>query len=81
MWWDGHNMGSNDWIGMTFAMVAFWTLLVVAVVAIRRDRTSRSSAAPHAGPTPLQTLDQRFARGEIDVDEYQTRLEALRAGM
>lgn len=80
MWWNDHNMGWNDWIAMTFAMVAFWSLLVVGIVAIRRDWTARTSTARSAAPTPLLTLDERFARGEIGVDEYQSRRDILRDG-
>ncbi len=80
MWWNDHNMGSNDWASMTFAMVAFWSLLVVAVFVIRRNWATHAPGEQSAGHTPLQTLDERFARGEIDADEYQSRRELLRAG-
>lgn len=80
MWWNDHNMGSSDWVTMTFAMVAFWSLFVVVVFAIRKNWTARPPGEEFAGRTPVQTLDDRFARGEIDADEYQTRREILRAG-
>lgn len=80
MWWNDHNMGSTDWASMTFAMVAFWSLLVVAVFVIRKNWPTRPPGAESAGQTALQTLDDRFARGEIDADEYQSRRELLRAG-
>lgn len=80
MWWNDHNMGSNDWGTMTFAMVAFWSLLVVAVFVIRKYWATRPPGEESAARTPLQTLDDRFARGEIDADEYQSRRELLRAG-
>ena len=73
-------MGSNDWIAMTFAMAAFWSLVVVAIFAMRRDWTTRTSAAQLAEDAPLRVLDERLARGEIDVDEYQTRREILSGG-
>ncbi|MFJ9695945.1 SHOCT domain-containing protein [Kitasatospora sp. NPDC101183] len=34
--------------------------------------------APH-GPTPEQLLAERFARGEIDEEEYRRRLATLRS--
>ncbi|MFF9136712.1 SHOCT domain-containing protein [Streptomyces albogriseolus] len=41
----------------------------------------RAPAHPHthtpAGPSPEQLLAERFARGEIDEEEYQRRLTAL----
>jgi putative membrane protein len=33
---------------------------------------------PPAPPTPEQALADRFARGEIDADEYHQRLDTLR---
>ncbi|MFF0411220.1 SHOCT domain-containing protein [Kitasatospora sp. NPDC004745] len=32
-----------------------------------------------AGPTPEQVLAERFARGEIDAEEYRHRLDTLRS--
>ena len=76
MWW--HNgMGWGGWVVMTLTMVAFWSLVVFGVIAIfRSDRETRSSRAPRE-PDPMQILDERFARGEIDLDEYHARQDAL----
>jgi uncharacterized membrane protein len=30
---------------------------------------------------PKEILEERFARGEIDVDEYRARMDILRAGV
>ena len=78
MWW--HNaMGWGGWVVMTLTMVAFWSLVVFAVVALfRGNREARQDQGPR-GRDPEQILDERFARGEIDVDEYQARQLALRA--
>jgi putative membrane protein len=65
----------GGWLLMTATMVAFWALVAwVVVVAIRASRRP-SQLIPH----PEQTLAQRFAAGEINEDEYQRRLDALRA--
>ena len=75
MWW--HNgMGWGGWVVMTLTMVAFWSLVVFAVVAIfRRDREVEQD---QSRPDPERILDDRFARGEIDLDEYHARQDALR---
>jgi len=82
MWWnDGWNngMGWGGWIVMTLIMVAFWSLLVFGVVAIfRGDRDTRFAPQQPRERDPMQILDERFARGEIDVDEYHARQEGLR---
>lgn len=66
-------MGGFGWV--------FMLLLVVAVVAVvgglLRDlfvgmRTHRGGSGS-SGPAALQILDERYARGEIDADEYQRR--------
>ena len=78
MWW--HNgMGWGGWIVMTLTMVAFWSLVVFGVVAIfRGDRAERRLQAPDEHD-PMHILDERFARGDIDVDEYHARQDVLRA--
>lgn len=52
----------------------FWLLLVVIVVAFfwRRKR-----CASDGGDSPRRILAERFARGEIDGEEYRDRLAQL----
>lgn len=73
MWgWDNWTWGG--WLVMTLTMVAFGALfawLVLSVVRPGRPRDDRRAA-------PEEILAARFARGEIDEDEYRQRLEALR---
>lgn len=77
MWWND-GMGWGGWIGMTLFMVAFWSLVVFGVMAIfRRDGDSQSRQPRE--DDPMQILNERFARGDIDVDEYHARRDALRA--
>jgi len=64
---------------MTLMMVAFWGLVIFAVVAIFRSTTkSTGPADPAAHRDPMSTLDERFARGEIDAEEYRFRQAILR---
>lgn len=78
MWWND-GVGWGGWVVMTLTMLAFWSLVVFGVVAIfRGDRDSRTTQVPRERD-PLQILDERFARGEIDDDEYRSRRDALRA--
>ena len=77
MWWHDA-MGWGGWVVMTLTMVAFWSLVVVAVLAIfRGDREVEQDQSPRQ-PDPERILDGRFARGEIDLDEYHARQDALR---
>ena len=62
-------------------MVLFWAVLVLAIAAAFRylDRKrSESFPPPPPPPTAEQVLAERFARGEIDADEYRQRLDTLR---
>lgn len=83
MWYD-HNPGWGGWLLMTFGMVAFWALVIVAVVAlVRALREPGAPSTPQptqtSSPDPLRLLDERFARGEMDVEDYRTRRELLAA--
>jgi putative membrane protein len=82
MWYDGDGWGWAGWIAMSVGMVAFWALVITAVVvAIRYLTGTRGSAAgsPGSGLSRAEdVLAERFARGEIDEDEYRQRRSALR---
>ncbi|WP_436498338.1 SHOCT domain-containing protein [Actinokineospora sp. HUAS TT18] len=70
--WNGYGMG---WLGAVLGIVAMVVILgglaTAAVVLVRRSGT----AAPAS--TARTILDERFARGEIDAEEYQSRRAAL----
>jgi putative membrane protein len=82
MYWYGDHISGWGYALMTVGMVLFWGLIVVGVVALVRylGRSGQQTAAPPlVRPTPEQVLAERFARGEIDEDEYRQRLDTLRA--
>jgi putative membrane protein len=76
MGWYG-NGGQMHWFG--WIMMVGWLALLAAAVAagIYLIARSRRAAAPGTGPGARQILDMRFARGEIDSDEYRLRRDAL----
>ncbi|MGY3205917.1 SHOCT domain-containing protein [Streptomyces sp. TE5632] len=84
-YWNSHGMNGWGWFAMSLGTVLFWALLITAGVLIFRS-LSRASGPSHlpAGrpapehPAPEQVLAERFARGEIDEDEYRRRLAVLR---
>ena len=70
------------WVGMILSWI-FW-ILVVALVVVLLIRLLRPHDSvwrgPMSGPdSPEEILHRRFASGEIDVDEYERRMAALRA--
>lgn len=77
MWNDG--MGWTGWLLMSLTAIAFWALVVVAVVALFRGTRSDPKQARDENDDARRILDQRFARGEIDTDEYHARQVVLRS--
>lgn len=65
-----HGMGPWGWL----MMVAFWAMVVFLIVWL-----VRSTATPRRREedTPLRILDERFARGEIDREDYDERRKVL----
>ena len=83
MWWSGHwgwGWGWGAWLVMSLGMVAFWGLVIWLFLNVVRtiSRTSTDSVSPPTG-TPEGILAERFARGEIDEEDYRRRLNALHA--
>lgn len=80
--WD-NGWGWGPWLMMFPVMLIFWGAVAwVIVVAIRHSGGTGhgSSTIANARPDALQILDERFARGEIDAQEYRERRDALRSG-
>ncbi len=66
--------------GLWFVLV--WAVLIVAAIALVRAFTRRriepvAVPSPPTKPTPLDILDERFARGEIDKADYEERRRVL----
>jgi putative membrane protein len=86
-WYAGTGWGT--WLVMVLVMVAFWTLVVVGIVALLRWTAAPRPTAPRQGtadaggvpaPDPARALlDERLARGDIDEAEYRSRLATLRS--
>jgi putative membrane protein len=80
MMYYGHAMGAG-WILIVFA-VALPALLLAAGLVITQLRRIPVEPSLPVGPTwrgAEQILADRFARGEIDAEEYERRLRTLRA--
>ena len=62
---------------MGLMMLVFWGFVAALVVYVVRNVGHRPSG-PAERDEPLRILDERFARGEIDADEYNRRRDLLR---
>ncbi len=79
MYWYGDDVSGWGYVLMIIGMAAFWGLVITGVVLLLR-RPGRFSRTEPGLPTPLAPADlllERFARGEIDEDEYSRRLTVL----
>ena len=78
MWGYGWGWPMMAW---TSLIGVFWLvvlgLLVWALVHWLSRRSHASSLPPDRGPTALEILQQRFARGEIDSATYEQLRERL----
>ena len=77
---DHPQMWGWGWGGMIFGpimMIVFLVLIVGAVILVLRWAGLVGSPATRSAKNALNILDERFARGEIDKDEYEERKRAL----
>jgi len=65
-------------------MILFWGLIIVGVVLVIRHFTTGQVVSGRKGPSPyeassepLQILRERYARGEIDTEEFEERKKIL----
>lgn len=68
-------MGPWGW-GMGVGSILFVALIVIGVLLVVRQPSRGEGARDDAG---RRILDERFARGEIDEDEYERRRRTLEA--
>lgn len=82
-WGHGMMWDSGNWGGFGFFLgPAFMVLVLVAIVAgilylVRGLGQSSHQAQSDPTNTALAILNERFARGEIDLDEFEERRKQL----
>lgn len=72
-WGDGG--GAGTWLLMGSGMLLFWALVATGIVWL--VRSARSERRLAGKPSARDILDARYARGEVDDEEYRTRRENL----
>lgn len=78
----GYGMGGWGFLAMVISSLLFWGLLITGIVVLVRHfgAGGRATGTAYPTPNPEQILAERYARGEIDEEEYRRRLETLRHG-
>lgn len=80
MWYWNGSWSWWGWLGMTLTMLIFWGLVIWGIVALVRylnPPATREPSSPQRRPTPEAILALRFARGEIDEQEYSRKRDIL----
>jgi putative membrane protein len=67
----------GGWWGIgPFPMLLFWVVVIVAVVVLVKWLADRPGNAPH-GNSARDILKERYARGEIDKEEFEQKRRDL----
>ena len=77
--WDGHGWGIGAWVGI--AVLIFWGAVVIVVIVLLARRARPRESADELRPPHYDAeriLTKRFARGEIDEQEFTARRTVLR---
>jgi putative membrane protein len=82
-WYNDGSLGTGGWITMILMMSLFWGAVIFAGVMLFRG-TSNSRRSRESGRVdgatyrnPVDILDERFARGELENQEYDARKAVL----
>ena len=78
--WYGNGWGIGAWVAMAVLMLIFWGgVVTVVVLLLRRPHPGGGPGAPQPPHHEAERiLSERFARGEIDEQEFTARRAALR---
>jgi putative membrane protein len=82
MW--GYDGGYGWWWAFgALHMLLYWGVLILAIVLLVKWLFGRPGGGPqgrHRGRTALDILKERYARGEIDKQEYEEKKRDLESG-
>ena len=78
-WGYGWGWGGGMFFGPLFMIGGPVLLIVLIVVLVRWLNGSRDTPSVRPPQSPREILDERFAKGEIQREEYEERRKALGA--
>lgn len=68
--YDGHFFGGG-------IMWIIWILIAMGVFFIIQNVVKGNTRSSYSNETPLEILKKRYARGEIEEEEYESRRKEL----
>jgi putative membrane protein len=81
--YNGHVMwgfGLGNW-AMVIAMVVFWVVVIVGIIFFIKWLAERGGGGSHVAPpreeSALDILKKRYARGEINKEEFEQKRKDL----
>ncbi len=72
-----YDWGWGHMIFGSLMMILFWGGIALAVVLVIRSNRSSGEGSQSGRKSPLDILDERFARGEINKEEFEERKKLL----
>ena len=78
----GNMMGGGAWgSGMMIFMTIFWivtfALIIVAIIYLVRQLQGGGGLMTTVHETPLDILKKRYAKGEIDKEEFEEKKKGI----
>lgn len=79
MWWnnDGFWGSGRSWPGILVIGLGMLACMAMMAMMMRHGMSRNTQNKPDADDAPESILAKRLASGEIDVEEYERRREAL----
>lgn len=81
-WGYGPSVGNGGYwwmglVGMAFQLIFWVAIIAIGIYLFKRMGSSRMTVGTFGRPDALDILKERYAKGEIDTDEYQRRKQDL----
>ena len=77
MHWMGEGW-SHFVFGPVMMILVLAAIVVLIVVVLRAVGPQKDGGSQAPGPEPLDILKERFARGEIDAEEFEARRKVIK---
>lgn len=72
----GYEYGHTGFGGEIF-MILFWILVIAGIFALVTYGLNNNKSSSSGSKTALTILEERYARGEIDTNEFESRKASL----